>query len=152
MNSFFNTIYFGNTVRDWLTASLLICVCILLLRLVKTRLLIKVKQWTSRSNNTLDDFLLAAVERAALPVLYILALYAGLSYLKLSLQGDRLIRIFVLVVVTFYVLRLIKFIVEYLVFGFLRKDDESDIRNKQARGLVLILKFGAVHSGMYIFA
>lgn len=139
MTSFFNTIYFGNTVRDWLTALLLICGCILLLRLVKTRILIKIKQWTSRSDNTLDDFLLAAVERSVLPVLYILALYAGLSYLKLFPQTDKLIQIFVLVVITFYVLRLITFIAEYLVFGFLRKQDERDTRNKQARGLILIL-------------
>lgn len=139
MNSFFNTIYFGNTVRDWLTALLLICGCILLLRLVGTRVLIKVKQWASRSNNTLDDFLLGAVERSILPVLYILSLYAGLSYLKLSMRTGRLIQVFVLVLITFYVLRLITFVVEHLVTGFLRIHDESDIRNKQARGLILIL-------------
>lgn len=139
MKTFFDTVYFGNTVRDWLTALLLICGCIVLLRLVRTRVLIKVKQWTSRSNNTVDDFVLAAIEKAVLPVLYILALYAGLSYLKLSVQGDRVIQIFVLVVITFYVLRLITFIAEYLVSGFLKKHDESDIRNKQTRGLILIL-------------
>lgn len=139
MNSFFNTIYFGNPVRDWLTALLLICGGIVLLRLVRTRVLIKVRQWTSRSNSTLDDFLLAAVERSVLPVLYILALYAGLSYLRLTAQADKLIQIFVLVVITFYVLRLITFIVEYLFFGLLKKHPENDIRNKQARGLILIL-------------
>lgn len=140
MNSFWDKIFFGNTIKDWTIAIAIILASILLLQLVKTIVLTQLKKWAQRTNATIDDFLVNSTERSVLPFFYILTIYSGLSYLLLGEKVKNVLRIVILVAATFFTIRLIISVIAYLVENFTRVQEDAEIKRKQARGIIIIVK------------
>jgi len=140
MNSFWEKIFLGNTAKDWAIASSIIVGSILLLRLVKKIVLTQLKRWSQRTNATIDDFLVLSVERSVLPFFYTLMIYSGLSYLSLGEKTQNILWIAILVASTFFAIRLITSVITYLVENFTRTQEDAEIKRKQARGIIIIVK------------
>lgn len=139
MNSFWNEVLWGNTIKDWLIAVVIIAISILLLRLVKTIVLVQLKKWSKNTNTTIDDFFVASIERSVLPFFYILCVYFGFSYLSLGVRTENVLRIALLVAATFFAIRLITSVISYLVENFTRSQKDAEMKKKQARGIVVIV-------------
>ncbi|HEY5967238.1 MAG TPA: mechanosensitive ion channel family protein [Chitinophagaceae bacterium] len=140
MNLFWEKIFLGNTTKDWAIAISIIAGSILLLRLVKKIVLTQLKKWSQRTNATIDDFLVLSIERSVLPFFYILMIYSGLSYLSLGEKTQNILRIAILVAGTFFAIRLITSVITYLVENFTRTQEDAEIKRKQARGIIIIVK------------
>jgi small-conductance mechanosensitive channel len=140
MNSFWEESFWGNTISDWAIAILIIVTSILLLRLVKKIVQTQLKRWSRRTNTTIDDFLVLAVEKSVLPLFYILAIYSGLTYLSLGEKIHDVLRIAILLAGTFFTIRLITSVITYLVENFTRTQADAEIKRKQARGIIIIVK------------
>lgn len=139
MSSFWDKPFLDNTIRDWSVALGIIAVSILLLRLIKSILLSRFRQWSKKTNTTIDDFLLSAMERSVLPFFYLLSVYIGLSYLSFGDRPQNILRIAFLVAVTFFTLKLITSIISYSVQNFTRSHQDAETKRKQARGIVVIV-------------
>ena len=139
MNSFWEKILWGNTIRDWVIAIIIIAVSIFLLRIVKTIVLVQLKKWSKKTNTTIDDFLLVSIEKSVLPFFYLLSVYLGLSYLSVGEKGQNILRIAFLVAASFFVIRLITSVISYLVENFTRSQQDAETKRKQARGIVVIV-------------
>jgi len=140
MKEVWNNIYFGNSMLRWAIVLGCILLALFILKLIKAKLLLRLKQWSAKTKTTFDDFIVEAFDRSVIPVLYILVIYAGLNYLQLPGKADNLIHIAVLLICTFFILRLINAAVQYFVLSFLKQQDNSDAKQKQARGLLVIVK------------
>lgn len=139
MNKILNTLFWGNTIREWIIAVSIAAGLILVLQIFRRSVLLGLRRWATKSNNKVDDFFISALERSFLPVLYLAAVYTGLSYLQFSVRVNQVIRIALLVAGTFYVLRLLTFVVEYFIYGFIQTQENSDVKKKQARGIIVVL-------------
>lgn len=139
MNDILYHVYFGNTVRDWLIAAGLIVVTFILLALFKRILLKRVRSWTSRTKNSYDDFIVFTVEKYLLPFLYLGSFYLAFSYLTLPLKATKIIDVALLVVATFFVLRIITAGVRFFIYSFIKKHNDNEGKQKQARGLIIVL-------------
>src|SRR5688572_29783695 len=140
MDSFWEKIFLGNTIRDWVIAISIIVGSILLLRLVRKIVVRQLKKWSERSNTTIDDFLVLAIERSLLPFLYSLMIYSGLSYLSLGEKTQNVLRVAILVAGTFFTIRLITSVISYLIENFASRQDDAEIKRKQARGIIIIVQ------------
>ncbi|HVZ95269.1 MAG TPA: mechanosensitive ion channel domain-containing protein [Chitinophagaceae bacterium] len=135
-----NKIFFGNPVQDWLIAFGIVVVAFSIIKIFKGPLLKEMKKWSAKTTNTFDDFLVMAIEKDVIPFLYFVTLFAAIQYLTFSTRAEHIIQVAMLFITTFFILRLISSAIQYSVFAFLSRQENSETKQKQARGLLIILK------------
>ncbi|HEX6847400.1 MAG TPA: hypothetical protein VF144_10490, partial [Chitinophagaceae bacterium] len=67
MNSFWERVYCGNSVKDWLIAVAIILISLVALRLIKKIAIVRLQKLSQKTNTTIDDFLMLLIERSVLP-------------------------------------------------------------------------------------
>ncbi len=142
MDQFWKQIYFGNTLLDYTIVVGAIVLGFLVLRIIKYVGLKKLEKWAAHTKTSIDDFVLNGIKKSVIPLLYILLVYAGINYLTVPQKLMNIITAAVWICVMFYVLKAITSVIKQLVYHHLEKKEDSDVRKKQARGLLII--FNAV--------
>ncbi|HEY0668979.1 MAG TPA: mechanosensitive ion channel domain-containing protein [Sphingobacteriaceae bacterium] len=132
-------VYFRNTVNDYLIALSIVLIGTSLLTLFKKKFFIKIKQWSGRTTNNFDDFVVEAVDRFGIPALYFTLIYIGLSYLTLSPRGATILTVATTVVITFLVIRLLSAVILILLKSYVRRQERGEEKIKQLSGLMLII-------------
>lgn len=140
MNKFWENIYFGNDIKTWLIVSGIIVVGFMAIRFIKVALLKKLKNWSKNTRTSLDDFIVKSFEKYIVPFLYCLVIYIGISYLTLPTITEKPIHVTVLLVCAYFILQVINSALQYFIMGFLNKQEDADTKQKQARGLIIIIK------------
>lgn len=140
MNDFWNSLYFGNSTTTWLAAAAIIIVGFITIRILRLVVLKKLKKWSQKTKTSFDDFLVDAFRKYIIPFLYCLVFYTGLNWLTLPEITSDPIHIGVLLVCTFFILQIINTGLQYFVMSFLKRQDDGDTKQKQARGLIIIIK------------
>lgn len=138
--NFLDRIFFGNPIMDWAIALGIIIVAFSFIKILRGPVLKKLKIWSTKSTNTFDDFVVLAIQKSVIPFLYFAAIFAALQYLTFNTRTNNVIHVAILFIVTFFILRLITSAIQYAIFTFLAKQENSEAKQKQARGLVIILK------------
>jgi small-conductance mechanosensitive channel len=136
---FLENIYFGNSVKSWLIVLGIIVLASGIIKVLKGPVLKKLKQWSAKTNNTFDDFIVMVIEKSFIPILYFAAVFGAIHYLNFSTRTGQVIRVAGLFIIAFFILRLITSAIRYLIFNFLSKQENSETKQKQARGLISIL-------------
>jgi small-conductance mechanosensitive channel len=140
MNDFWNNEYLGNSLLAWIIAVTVIAAGLLIIRVFKSGFLKKLKKWSQKTKTSIDDFLIASFEKSVIPFLYFLIIYLALSYLSLPGRARNIVHISMLLITTFFILRIVNSALQYLVFSFLKKQDDGDVKQKQVKGLLVIVR------------
>ena len=140
MDNIGDTLILNNTLTDWLISLSIILFSLLLLRLFRNNIIKRIKTYAEKTETGIDDFLVATIQTTGMPLLFALAVYAGLNYLDLPEKVRSVIHVALLIVVTFYAVQLV---ISFINYGFTRAlstKEDNDQRRKQARGIMLIIK------------
>ncbi len=140
MNSFFKTMFWGNTVLDYLIALGGIVLAFFIVKLIRNVVVQKLKQLTAKTNTIADDLLIGALEKFLVPFVYILANYAIIRQLHLSEKLQQVLHVALVVVITFYSIRLINFLIHAGVQLYMQQKNEPVERIKQLNGILLVVK------------
>lgn len=140
MNDFWDNIYLGNSLRSWAITFGGIVLGFILIRIFKRIALQWLKRWSLKTATSIDDLIVAAIEKTVIPISYFLVIYLLLHNLDFPEKVRNIIRIALLLIVTFYVLQLITKVIQYFVLSILKKQEDGDLKQKQARGLLVIVK------------
>ena len=140
MDTFWDQVYWNNTLRNWSIAFGIVVGSLIALRIVQSLVVRKIKILAVRTKTTFDDFIIAVLQSSVMPMLYLLAVYAAIRYLELPPKPVNVMRIAVLLMVTFFTLRIITSAITY-VFRRTINRQASDQRQKQAKGILLIIQF-----------
>ena len=135
-----NRMYFGNSLEDWLIAFGIIVLAFALIKILKGTVLKNLKKWSARTTNTFDDFIVHAAEKSVVPYLYFASIFIALQYLSFNVRSSDILQVAILFITTFFVLRLVTSAIQYSIFAFIAKQENSETKQKQARGLIIILK------------
>jgi small-conductance mechanosensitive channel len=138
MEQIWDYVFWGNTVRDWTIAAGIILLSMLALRILRTIVLKRLNNWAQKTSNTFDDFVIRVFKRSVMPMLYIAAIFAGLQYLVIPAKISRVMHVALMVVIVFFVIRIITDIISYAFDRFTGGENEAQAR--QARGILLIVK------------
>jgi small-conductance mechanosensitive channel len=139
MNEILSQVYFNNTVKDYLIALAIIVGGIVILQIFKRTIVGKLKNLAARTKASLDNFAIEALEKFALPAITFVVIYVGINYLTLSETADKVIRVAIAVVVTFFILRLISRIALQGLQTYVRRQENGEEKVKQLGGIMLIL-------------
>ncbi len=140
MNNFWNTLILNNTIREWLYALGIIAACIIVLRLIQSIVIARIKVYSTKTKTLLDDFIISLIQLAVMPILYVLSFYYGLKYLNLPPSADNVIRIATLVATTFFALRIFTTFFGYFFKKALLRHERNTQREKQAKGILFIIQ------------
>ncbi|HSN10369.1 MAG TPA: mechanosensitive ion channel domain-containing protein [Hanamia sp.] len=138
--NFWDKILFGNPFKDWAIAIGIIVVSFSLIKILKGPVLKKLKKWSLQTTMTFDDFIVLAIEKTVIPFLYFAAIFGAFDYLTFNTRTTHIIQVAKLFIITWFVLSLLNSAIQYFIFTFLEKQENSDIKKKQARSLIIILK------------
>lgn len=140
MNEFWQQEYFGNSVLKWVSAIGIVGAGMLVICMVKLFLLKRLAVLSRSTSTTLDDFFLKLFQGVLIPFVYFLVIYEGLLYVAVTQRMLIVLHNLLLVVSAFFILRAITSTLQYLVGVFLGKQEEGELKQKQARGLIIIVK------------
>lgn len=140
MNTFWDYVVLGNSVRDWLIALGIIVISFILIRVLKHLVIKRFRIYTTTTKSTFDDFIISLLQSSAVPVLYIIAVYTGLKYLFFPEKFRSVENAAVMVIITFFVVKSINSLISYFFKQALLKHEKNDQREKQSRGILLIIK------------
>lgn len=132
-------VYFGNTVQSYLIALGIIVCSFIVIRIIRSVILGRLRAWSRKTETTVDDFLINGIEKSGIPLLYFGAVYMATTYLVFPARVEKIIFAAMLFILTFYVLRAITTSLKYFIFSFLKKQEDSETKEKQARGLIIIV-------------
>lgn len=139
MNDLLDRIYFGNTVLVWSTSLLVLIVSYFLILIFKRVIIQRLKGWSAKTANTIDDFLIKIIEKSIVPLLYLTAVYFSLNMLQFPASIHKVFHVAFLLAFTFFVLGIITAVIKQFIFSFIQTKDNSETKEKQARGLVIII-------------
>lgn len=140
MDNFWDQVYFNNTLRDWSIAISIIVGAFIFLKIFQSIFIGRLRTWAKKSHTTVDDLVLTIINSLVMPFLYILSVYYGLQYLNLGSRVPQVLHIGMLVVSTFFVIRIITTFISYFFSLAIARQEGDDRRKKQAIGIQLIIK------------
>lgn len=138
MKELLEQVYYGNSIEQYAIALSIIIGSVLVVRLLRKRLLNQIKKWTEKTETKLDDYIVSGVEKFGLPILTFLAIYIGLSYLTFTEKVDKFIGHAMVVVITFYVIRLLSSIIRLTLESYISQQEGGQEKLKQLNGIMLI--------------
>lgn len=128
----------GNSLQTWLIAITIILLLCITIKLLKSLILNRLKKWTARTNTNWDNFAVSLAESAGIPLLYISSAYFGMKTLSLSDKIENIIHVAYLIACTFFIIKVISAAFRKFVFSFIRREENSEAKEKQAGGLIAI--------------
>ena len=140
MNNFWNTLILNNTIREWMYALGIIAGCMVVLRLIQSIVIARIKAFSTKTKTLLDDFIISVIQVSVMPILYVLSFYYGLKYLNLPPSAVNVIRIATMAATTFFVLRIFTTFFGYFFRRALLRHEKNAQREKQAKGILFIIQ------------
>ncbi len=123
-------VVFNNTVEMYIEAFFIFLLFVGLFRLFKVFLLKRLERLAARTLVTFDDLLVRIIESIHWPAYVLGSLYWALRYLQLPSFLDKVLGIFGLALVVFYVARAVQAIISYAIESYVgyeqRKDPDTD--------------------------
>jgi len=139
MNDWMKQIYWNNTVKDYLVALGIIIVGIIVLSIIRNIVLQRFRHFAKRTETDIDDFVLKIIQRSILPLCYAALVYFALKTLALSVKFDRVLHVVLVVVFVFFIVRLLGFVIEYLLGKYLQKEGRAKTNNA-LKGVMIIVR------------
>ena len=139
MKEFFSQTYLNNTLEAYAIAIGIFVGGIILIKIFKKIILYRLKKWSEKTETTLDDFLIAGIEKSIVPLFYFGVFYLALKSLTLSAQINEIIKVASLFVLTFFIVRFISSTILFTVSYFIRKQEKGDEKVRQMRGMTVLI-------------
>ena len=139
MNEILTTPLWGNTISKWLTALIIIIVLFAIIKIFKVYIFKRLKKWAAATATSWDEFAMEVIEKNILPLLYISTVYFALQTLALGLRAKKILHTAYMIAITFFVIKIIIAAFEKFVLSFIKRDQDSESKEKQAGGLIAIV-------------
>lgn len=129
-----------NRILDYLLFLAYISAGIIGVKIIKSLIVSRLKAWSQKTANTVDDFLLTIFKKNLVPLLYLGVLYISLKSLKVSSAISSIVNIASIVILTVAGLRLIMSLMDYSLDIYWAKKEVDVTRQKNLKGIITVLK------------
>ncbi len=130
---------YNNSLMAYLIAVGLFLLLITLLKIFKHFVLRYLKKWSEKTDGTLDDFIVKMIEKAVLPVLYFASFYISANTLVLHEKIEKFLYAASVVVITFFILRLVTQAIKHVIETKIGKQENKDAKLRQVQGIMIII-------------
>ncbi|MBU0501617.1 MAG: mechanosensitive ion channel family protein, partial [Candidatus Margulisbacteria bacterium] len=134
------TAFMKNTVLDYIICAALFIIGAVIIKIVKTIIIVKLKSLAAKTANEIDDFIVVLIEKTAVPLFYFGALYLSLNYLTLEPFARKAIDSAGSILITVMGIRFGIAIMTYALETFWIKKEEDPSKVGSLKGIVTTLK------------
>jgi len=127
--------FWGNSVRHYLLCILIIMAGFLAIKIFQRFILKRLKKWAEKTATTVDDFLVATLQSAILPIAYFGIVYLGIIILNLNPFCKKIVNIAGITILTIFTA---KTAISFITYGF------SIYGNKRGGSIVLEHSFKGI--------
>lgn len=139
MGAFFDTVFWNNTLRSWLFAIAIFLVSLVVIKLFRYVISRYLKKWTEGTDAKWDDLVISVLEKS-MPLAYLGGFYLALYSLHFgNPKVDRFIQVLMMLVCTVLVLRIITTVARHSLFSIIKRREDRESKQKQARGLIVTI-------------
>lgn len=131
--------YWDNILLNYLTALVILASGIVLIMVLKRLTRKRLKRWADMSANKIDDFIISGIERSLIPALYIGTFCIAINSLNFPAEVRRALNILISIGVTFFALRVITATLQFLLLGYISRQENGEEKTKQIRGIMIII-------------
>lgn len=140
MRSSLETIYWNNTVLNYLYVAGAILLTWLVLQIMKRWIFAAIKRVTGRTNSQYDDVLMTSIERFVLPFAYILINVVIIRQLTLTPGLVHILNVAMTVVTVYFAVRLFNHVLHSSLKVYMQRREEGPARMQQLNGILVVIK------------
>lgn len=138
---FLNISFLNNTIYNYLVAFFILIIGLLVINIFKIILIKKLKIWSKKTTNILDDFLVEILEHLAVPFLYFGIFYLSVKSLTLNSYFAKLLDTLGLGILILFIVRLFLMVITYAFKLYWFKTGQSEILEHSLSGILKVSKF-----------
>lgn len=150
MDSFLSWQLGSSTAGDMISIFLAFLVSFVIMELVRTLLIGKLKNLAKKSKSEFDDTLLDAVGKIGRPLYFLVAVYIALKFTQLDGTVSKILGYALLVGVTYYTVRVAQSVIDYFTRKEIKKRAKGEEEAQTASVVNLITS--AVNAALWLFA
>lgn len=132
---------FNNSTQAYAIALSIFTGIMILVYMFKVYVLARLKHWAAKSDTSLDNMLVAIIQRSVLPLFYYSGIYVALNTLNLSPRFERGVEIATIILFTVLVVRMLTATIQHVLSTHLHPASETAVANKQLKGIGSLISF-----------
>ncbi len=132
--------FFHNRILDYLNCLFIFLIGVIIIQIFKIIILNRLKVWTKKISTTLDDFLIQAVKKKLLPLLYFGAFYLSIRGLALSSVLYKSINVLGLILLAIFGARFLLTMIEYILKTYWAKKGMEAAKKQSLDGIITVIK------------
>jgi small-conductance mechanosensitive channel len=132
--------FFQNRVLDYLIFISNFLIGVIIIRILKSILLHRLRQWAEKTSTTIDDFLVNSFEKKLIPLLYFGVLYLSTKSLSLSPFTGKVIDIIGVILLTIIGIRFLVILLAYILDSHWLKKEKDETKRRNIQRLVPVIK------------
>ncbi len=132
--------FFNNRISDYLIFILIFLGGVTVIRILRSIILHQLKAWAKKTSTTIDDFLIHIIQKKLIPLIYFGAFYLSIKILTLPPLFSKFIDILGVLVLTFFGIRLLIALINYLLENYWIKKEVDTNRQKRLKGILTAIK------------
>ena len=145
MQNFLNQSFYGNSIYNYGVAVGIFIVGIIILTIFKKIILSRLKKWSEKTTTTVDDFLVKEIDKAVVPVLYLIIFYLSFKSLTVTGKTVDIMDKALIILATFFFIKVITSTLKYSLNSYIKRkspgEEDAERRLKQINGITLIISF-----------
>jgi small-conductance mechanosensitive channel len=134
------TTFLQNRVLDYLVFLLAFVFGVLIVRIIKSIVLSRLRDWAKRTATTIDDFLIRIIEKAFLPLIYFGVLYLSTRTLTLNPTISKVVDVLGVILLTIFGIRFLVSLLSYSLQTYWLKKEKDEAKQRGIRGIVTVIK------------
>ena len=132
--------FFQNSVLDYLIFLATLIVGILVVRIIKSVVLSRLRAWAEKTATTIDDFLISIFEKTLLPLAYFGVFYLSTRALTLNPTLSKIIDVFGVILLTIFGIRFLVAIIKYALETYWLKKEKDEAKERTIKGILRVIK------------
>lgn len=141
LEDFLQREYWGNPVRSYAYFAAVFFGAMLLLRVFRMVVVLKLAKLAAGTKSQIDDFVVTRLQKDVHPMVYMAVAYASLSLLTVSPKAEKWLHNGLLVVATFFAIRLLAAMAAFALESRWSSADQGELRIKNMRGFLTLVRF-----------
>ncbi|MCP4648527.1 MAG: mechanosensitive ion channel [PVC group bacterium] len=133
-------VLFQNTVLNYLICLGTFIAGVLILAIIKSIILARLKKWTKKTVTQIDDLLVKMIQRNLMPLLYFGVLYLSLQNLTLTDVVKKGVDVLGAFVVTIVAIRTLVAVANYTLLSLMSGKDKNEARERSLKGIIVVIK------------
>jgi small-conductance mechanosensitive channel len=132
--------FLQNSVLDYLIFLLTLLIGILVVRIIKSIILSRLRAWAKKTATTIDDFLIRIFEKTLLPLVYFGVFYLATRSLTLNPTLSRIIDVLGVILLTIIAIRFLVGIINYALRTYWLKKEKDETKERSIKGILTVIK------------